>query len=237
MSVGDKIYEGKAKILRETEDPLVVIQDFKDDATAFNALKKGTIRGKGKINCTLSTYFFSYLSRHGIPTHFLSQESEHVMKIKRLQMIPLEVVMRNIVAGSLAKRTGLPEGQPLPKPVLEWYYKRDDLGDPIVNRDHIRMMGLASDDVLRSVESLARRINDLLAAHLLEKGILLVDMKLEFGTDSKGVVLLGDEISGDTCRFWDSTTKEKMDKVRFRQDLGQVEEFYQEVFRRVTGHD
>ncbi len=237
MSGGDKIYEGKAKILRTTDDPEVVVQDFKDDATAFNALKKGTIRGKGRINCQISALLFSNLQRHGIPTHFLSLESDHVMKIKRLNMIPLEVVMRNVVAGSLAKRTGIPEGHPLSKPVLEWYYKRDDLGDPIVNRDHIRMLGLATDDLLRSVESLARRVNDLLVTFFIEKEIILVDMKLEFGTDSQGQVLLGDEISGDTCRFWDKKTGEKMDKDRFRQDLGQVEEFYEEVFRRVTGHD
>jgi phosphoribosylaminoimidazole-succinocarboxamide synthase len=234
---GIRIYEGKAKVLFETGERDAIVQSFKDDATAFNALKKGTILHKGPINCQFSSALFPMLEGKGIPTHFLGMVSPNAMKIRRLTMVPLEVVMRNRVAGSLVKRLGLAEGTVLSHPVLEWYYKRDDLGDPIVNRDHIDVLGLASHAVLAEVERLARKTNDILVPFFATKDILLVDMKLEFGTDMSGKVFLADEISGDTCRFWDAKTLDKMDKDRFRQDLGQVEEHYIALFRRVVGHD
>lgn len=233
----NRIYEGKAKILYETGESDSIVQSFKDDATAFNALKKGTIVHKGPINCQLSSMLFPMLENKGIPTHFLGRMTPIAMKIRRLKMVPLEVVMRNRVAGSLVKRLGLNEGTTLLHPVLEWYYKRDDLGDPIVNRDHIDVLRLASHAVLAEVERLARKTNDVLVPYFAGRDILLVDMKLEFGVDDAGKVYLGDEISGDTCRFWDAKTLDKMDKDRFRQDLGQVEEHYLELFRRVVGHD
>ena len=232
-----KLYEGKAKILYDRGDPDTLVQHFKDDATAFNAQKKGHILHKGAINCQLSAYLFEELEREGVPTHYAKRLTPVEMKVRRLSMIPLEVVLRNRFAGSLAKRLGQPEGGALPFPVLEWYYKRDDLGDPIVNRDHIRVLGLASDATLVEVERLGRMVNDILAGFFHRKGIVLADMKLEFGMDLSGKVLLGDEISPDTCRFWDAKTGDKMDKDRFRRDLGQIEEHYQELFRRVVGHE
>ncbi|MCL4460552.1 MAG: phosphoribosylaminoimidazolesuccinocarboxamide synthase [Nitrospirae bacterium] len=234
---GHKIYEGKAKILFDMGDPDTLVQHFKDDATAFNAQKKGTISHKGAINCQLSAHLFGILEQEGIPTHFVNRTGPVDMTVRRLSMVALEVVLRNRFAGSLAKRLGQPEGGALPMPVLEWYYKRDDLGDPMVNRDHIRVLELAGEETLAAVERLGRKTNAILARVFAQKGIVLVDMKLEFGVDSKGRVLLGDEISPDTCRFWDAKTGEKMDKDRFRRDLGQIEEHYQELFRRVVGHE
>ncbi|MHB1285436.1 MAG: phosphoribosylaminoimidazolesuccinocarboxamide synthase [Leptospirales bacterium] len=231
------IYEGKAKILFETGDRDTIVQRFKNDATAFNALKKGSIPNKGAINCQLSAHLFGLLEAQDVRTHFVDRLSPTDMKVRRLKMVGLEVVMRNRIAGSLVKRLGQPEGTPLAHPILEWYYKRDDLGDPIVNRDHIDILRLATDDVIATIEKMARRINDILLPYFSQKGILLVDMKFEFGTDDTGTVLLGDEISGDTCRFWDSLTHDKMDKDRFRQDLGKIEENYLALFRRVTQHE
>lgn len=233
----NRIYEGKAKILFDIGEKGSVVQRFKNDATAFNALKKGTILNKGAINCQLSAHLFEFLESRGIHTHFQERLSTTDMKVRRLKMIGLEVVMRNRVAGSLVKRLGQAEGTPLPRPVLEWYYKRDDLGDPIINRDHIDILNLASDAVITQIDRTARSVNNLLVPYFAEKGILLVDMKFEFGTDEAGELFLGDEISGDTCRFWDARTHDKMDKDRFRQDLGKIEEFYQELFRRVTQHE
>ncbi len=232
-----KIYEGKAKILFDRGDPRTLVQHFKDDATAFNAQKKGSIPHKGAINCQISAHLFKYLYGKNIPTHFVDRPTPVDMTIRRLTMIPLEVVMRNQVAGSLSKRLGLPEGTSLPRPVLEWYYKRDDLGDPLVNNDHIGILGLASTDTLSTVEQISRKTNDILRGLMASKGIILVDMKLEFGLDAEGKVILGDEISPDTCRFWDAKTGEKMDKDRFRRDLGQIEEHYLALFRRVVEHD
>ncbi len=231
------IYEGKAKILFETGDRDTLVQRFKNDATAFNALKKGSIPNKGAINCQLSAHLFTLLESQDIRTHFVDRLSPIDMKVRRLKMVGLEVVMRNRVAGSLVKRLGQPEGTPLAHPILEWYYKRDDLGDPMVNRDHIDILHLATDDVIATIEKMARRINGILLPYFSGKGILLVDMKFEFGTDDSGAVFLGDEISGDTCRFWDAQTHDKMDKDRFRQDLGKIEENYLALFRRVTQHE
>nr|WP_228369379.1 phosphoribosylaminoimidazolesuccinocarboxamide synthase [Leptospirillum ferriphilum] len=234
---GHRIYEGKAKILFDRGDPDTLVQHFKDDATAFNAQKKGRILHKGAINCQLSAHLFEFLEREGVPTHYVERLTPVEMKVRRLSMVPLEVVLRNRYAGSLAKRLGQPEGGALPFPVLEWYYKRDDLGDPIVNRDHIRVLGVASETILADVERLGRRVNDILSGFFGRKDIVLADMKLEFGVERSGKILLGDEISPDTCRFWDAKTGEKMDKDRFRRDLGHIEEYYLELFRRVVGHE
>jgi phosphoribosylaminoimidazole-succinocarboxamide synthase len=229
-----KIYEGKAKILYETDDPDLLIQHFKDDATAFNAAKRGTIVGKGVMNTRISATLFSYVAEHGVPTHFVKVLSEREMLVRRLQMIRVEVVMRNVVAGSLAKRFGLPEGEALEQPVLEFYYKDDALGDPLINDYHVRMLRLATAAEMEAIGDGAFRVNELLTDFFDRRGILLVDFKLEFGR-YKGEILLGDEITPDGCRLWDKGTREKLDKDRFRRDLGGVEEAYAEVLRRVCG--
>ncbi len=230
------IYEGKAKILFATSDPKVVIQEFKDDLTAFNAQKKGTFFGKGALNCQISATLFKYLALEGVPVHFRSLDSPRRMIIDRLDMVPLEVVVRNRVAGSLGKRLGIPEGSQLSFPLVEWYYKRDDLGDPMVNRDHIRVLKLASDAVLDQIRTLTLQVNDLLVPYFRERGIVLVDMKLEFGWKADGTLTLGDEIDGDTSRLWDVVTGEKFDKDRFRLDLGSVKDGYEKIYERVVGH-
>ncbi|MCI0369862.1 MAG: phosphoribosylaminoimidazolesuccinocarboxamide synthase [candidate division NC10 bacterium] len=229
-----KLYEGKAKILYETDDADLLIQYFKDDATAFNAAKRGTIVGKGVMNNRIAATLFAHVAEHGVPTHFVKVLSEREMLVKRLQIIRIEVVVRNIVAGSLAKRLGLPEGQDLAEPVLEFFYKDDALGDPLINDSHIRMLNLASGPEMEAIVDGAFRVNELLKEYFDRRGILLVDFKLEFGRH-KGQILLGDEITPDGCRLWDKVTREKMDKDRFRRDLGRVEEAYAEVLRRVCG--
>lgn len=229
-----RIYEGKAKILYETGDPDLLIQYFKDDATAFNAAKRGTIVGKGVMNNRISATLLAHVAEHGVPTHFVKVLSDREMLVKRLQIIKIEVVVRNIVAGSLAKRLGLPEGQALAEPVLEFFYKDDALGDPMINDYHIRMLRLASGAEMEAIVDGAFRVNELLTEYFDRRGILLVDFKLEFGRH-KGEILLGDEITPDGCRLWDKATQEKMDKDRFRRDLGGVEEAYAEVLRRVCG--
>ncbi len=229
-----RIYEGKAKILYETDDPDLLIQYFKDDATAFNAAKRGTIVGKGVMNNRISATLLAHVAEHGVPTHFVKVLSDREMLVKRLQIIKIEVVVRNIVAGSLAKRLGLPEGQALAEPVLEFFYKDDALGDPMINDSHIRMLRLASGAEMEAIVDGALRVNELLTEYFDRRGILLVDFKLEFGRH-KGEILLGDEITPDGCRLWDKATHEKMDKDRFRRDLGGVEEAYAEVLRRVCG--
>ena len=230
----DKIYEGKAKILYQTDDQGLLIQYFKDDATAFNAQKKGTILNKGVINCAVSSAIFKFLEAKGIKTHFIEQMGEREMVVKRVEIIPLEVVIRNFVAGSLAKRTGKPEGEPLPETLVEWYYKSDSLGDPMVTKDHIRIFNWATETEVATIERLAKKINGLLVPYFKERGILLVDYKLEFGRHGKEI-LLADEITPDGCRLWDAKTREKMDKDRFRFDLGKVEEGYQEILKRICG--
>ncbi len=230
----EQIYEGKAKKLFRTDDPNLVIHYFKDDATAFNALKKGTIVDKGIMNNTLSTVIFQYLEKRGVKTHFVKKLSDREMLSKKVQIIPVEVVVRNVLAGSLAKKLGREEGEQLKKPVVEFYYKDDALGDPMVNADHVLAFGWATKQELAAITKSALEVGKLLTAFFAKKGIRLVDFKLEFGRH-KGKVLLADEFSPDTSRLWDMKSGEKMDKDRFRRDLGKVEESYSEVVRRVTG--
>jgi len=228
------LYEGKAKRIYTTDSADELLVYYKDDATAFNGEKKGTIESKGVLNNKISTFFFNLLSEHGIPHHFIRMVSQREMLVKSLKILPVEVVVRNIAAGSLAKRIGWAEGTKLPQTILEMYYKNDDLGDPLINNYHIKMMGLATEEQVKTMEEYALKINEILSSYLKEKNLELIDFKLEFGVH-KGEVILGDEISPDTCRFWDSLTGEKMDKDRFRRDLGNVEEAYQEVLYRLTG--
>jgi len=225
----EKLYEGKAKIIYSTDDPNHVIQYFKDDASAFNGVKKGTIVDKGVINNQISTKIFQYLEENGVPTHFVDQPSDREMVVKKLDIILVEVVLRNVVAGSLAKRMGIEEGAVLKRPILEFYYKDDDLGDPMINSDHITVFDLATADEIEVLKTQGMKVNELLTTYFKEKNIRLVDFKLEFGRHN-GEILLGDEISPDGCRLWDWETNEKMDKDRFRFNLGNVEEKYQEVY-------
>jgi len=234
MPRGEKLYEGKAKILYATEDPQAVIQYFKDDATAFNAQKRGTIVDKGVVNNQISAHLFQLLEREGVATHFMKPLSDREMLVKRLQIIPLEVTIRNIVAGGMAKLLALEEGLVLKQPVFEWHYKSDALGDPLINDDHILALGVATPDELQTIRRQSQRVNEILKAYFAQRGIDLVDFKLEFGRH-QGTILLGDEISPDTCRFWEQGTRKKLDKDRFRRDLGDVEAAYQEMLRRVVG--
>jgi phosphoribosylaminoimidazole-succinocarboxamide synthase len=237
MSPGEKLYEGKAKIIYATDDPAVLLTYFKDDATAFNAQKRGQIVDKGKMNCAISTQLFKHLDAAGIPTHWLETTSDREMRVKALTIIPLEVVVRNLAAGSLCRQTGLPQGQPLTPPLVEFYYKNDDLGDPLLTRDRMRAMAIATEEQIDTLQRQALSINQILIDFFAECGITLVDFKLEFGLDRNQQILLGDEISPDTCRLWDQTATDDsqrvMDKDRFRQDLGQVEQAYQRVLERV----
>ncbi len=234
LKVGEKLYEGKAKILYATGDPTLVIQYFKDDATAFNAQKRGTILGKGAVNNQISSRLFQWLEQAGIPTHFVQQLSEREMLVKRLQIIPLEVTMRNITAGGMSRMLGIEEGIVLTPPVFEWHYKSDALGDPLINDDHILALELATTQELDTIRRLSSKVNDTLKAYFAARRIDLVDFKLEFGRH-QARILLGDEISPDTCRFWEQGTKKKLDKDRFRRDLGDVEAAYQEMLKRVLG--
>jgi phosphoribosylaminoimidazole-succinocarboxamide synthase len=234
MIKGALLYEGKAKKLFATDQPGRVIQYFKDDATAFNAQKRGTIADKGIINNKISERLFRLLEDAGVPTHFVQRLSDREMLTKQVSIIPIEVVVRNIMAGSLAKRLGLKEGERIEPPVIELYYKHDALGDPMVNEDHVRLMKLAEPKVVTDIKGWALRINAVLVPFFKARGMVLVDFKLEFGIHD-GWLILADEISPDTCRFWDEKTGESMDKDRFRKDLGRIEEAYQEVLRRVCG--
>ena len=230
--MGELLYEGKAKQVYLTEDPTVVMVHYKDDATAQNGLKRGTIAGKGVINNRMSNYLFQFLEQHGVPTHFIRECNERDTLVRRVEIVPLEVIVRNIAAGSLAERLGLPEGAILPSTVLEFCYKNDALGDPMVNRYHIRAINLATDAELDTICSLALQVNTLLQQRLEQANLTLVDFKLEFGRYNGGI-LLADEISPDTCRLWDTNTHEKLDKDRFRRDLGHTEEAYAEVMHRL----
>jgi len=227
------LYEGKAKKVFQTLDQKLVLVEYKNDATAFNGLKKGQIAGKGSCNNQISTILFQLLEQNGIKTHFIRQVSETEMMVKKLNIILVEVVVRNLAAGSLVKRIGLTEGQELNPPVLEFYYKNDALGDPLINNDHVFALGLAQPKQLSLMAQTAHQVNRVLQEFFLERDLLLVDFKLEFGMAGLEL-LLGDEISPDTCRLWDRVTRKKLDKDRFRQDLGEVAEAYQEVLRRVA---
>lgn len=235
MKRGELLYEGKAKRIYGTEDPDVVWVVYKDDATAFNGLKKGAITGKGEWNNRISSLFFEYLGRHGIVHHFVKTLSATEQLVRKVTILPLEVVVRNWAAGSLVKRLGLKEGTKLQYPVVELYYKNDDLGDPLINDDHIRLLQLADENQLAQIRSEALRINELLIQRMEACDILLIDFKLEFGVDASGTLLLADEISPDTCRFWDRATKKPLDKDRFRRDLGEVEAAYREIWTRLGG--
>lgn len=230
----EQLYEGKAKIIYATSDPDHVIVHYKDDATAFNGLKKESIVGKGELNAKISTAFFRLLESKGIATHFVEQLNELELVVKRLEIIPVEVVIRNIAAGSLVKRLGFSEGAHLPFVIREFYYKDDQLGDPLVNEYHLQAMGVSTFEQLSELSRQALEINRILRGFLAEHNLDLVDFKLEFGLFN-GQVLLGDEISPDTCRFWDTKTREKLDKDRFRQDLGGLTQAYAEVYKRIIG--
>ena len=231
----EQLYEGKAKKVFSTDVPGVYIVDYKDDATAFNGVKKGTIVGKGVINNRVTNFLMQKLEAEGIPTHFVEQLSDRETAVKAVKIVPLEVIVRNVAAGSLSKRLGLPEGTPMNKTVLEFSYKNDELGDPMINDYHIFAMDLCTEDELNTIKDYALAINEILKAYFKTLNIDLIDFKLEFGRTEDGTIVLADEISPDTCRFWDSTTHEKLDKDRFRRDLGNVEGAYQEILRRLMG--
>ena len=231
----EQLYEGKAKKVFATDDPNVVLVSYKDDATAFNGLKKGTIEGKGSINNRMTNFLMRMLEKEGVPTHYIEELNDRETLVRKVSIVPLEVIVRNVAAGSLAKRLGLPEGTPLRQTVLEYCYKDDALGDPMVNEYHIAAMGWASGETMKQIADYALRINELLKAWFKPLDIDLIDFKLEFGVTNDGRLVLADEISPDTCRFWDSKTHEKLDKDRFRRDLGGVEEAYREIERRLMG--
>jgi phosphoribosylaminoimidazole-succinocarboxamide synthase len=239
MVAGQKLYEGKAKILYTTDDPEVLLTYFKDDATAFNAQKRGSIAGKGEINCAISTHLFKLMESRGVPTHFIDRPSPVEMTVKAVKIIPLEVVVRNIAAGSLCKQTGIPLGTVIDTPLVEFYYKDDALGDPLLTLDRLFLINVATPEQVQQLQTLARQINQVLTDFFNQCGITLVDFKLEFGIDAQGTLILADEISPDTCRLWNQAETDPqrrvMDKDRFRQDLGNVEAAYQQVLDRVLG--
>jgi phosphoribosylaminoimidazole-succinocarboxamide synthase len=234
MTAGTLLYEGKAKKIFTTGDPDQILQYFKDDATAFNAQKRGTIVEKGIVNNKVSERLFRLLEQNGVPTHFVERKSDREMLTKKVMIVPVEVVVRNVMAGSLAKRLGLKEGEAIQPAIVEWYYKNDALGDPLIADEHVRLLKLATPEQMAEIKRLALKVNSLLQPFFAERKMMLVDFKLEFGLYD-GKLILADEISPDTCRFWDQATKESMDKDRFRKDLGKIEEAYQEVLKRVCG--
>ena len=233
----EMMYEGKAKQVFKTDRDDEVIVRYKDDATAFNGAKKGTITDKGVLNNKITTFFFDLLAKNGVPTHFIERLDDREQRVKKLSIVPLEVIIRNRCAGSMAKRYGREEGEELAFPTIEFCLKDDDLDDPLINTYHIRALNIASQEDLDTITKLAFKVNDVLKKFLAEKEVISADFKLEFGKDTKGNILLGDEISPDTCRFWDANTLEKLDKDRFRRDLGNVEEAYHEMLRRLTGKE
>ena len=235
MEKKEQLYEGKAKKVFATDDANLVIVDYKDDATAFNGEKKGTITGKGVINNVMSNHMFQLLEQQGVPTHFVEQLSERETLVKKVSIVPLEVIIRNISAGSFAKRFGVEEGIVFDQPTIEFSYKNDDLGDPLINSYHALALKLATPEEIETIKKYAFQVNDLLKSFMKEIGIDLVDFKLEFGRLTDGTIVLADEISPDTCRLWDEKTHEKLDKDRFRRDLGGVEDAYHEVMRRLMG--
>lgn len=235
MQKAEQLYEGKAKKVYATNDPNLCIVSYKDSATAFDGKKKGTIEGKGVINNLVTNHLMKYLEGHGIPTHLVEELNDRETLVKKVSIVPIEVIVRNIAAGSLSKRLGLEEGTKLALPVLEYCYKDDDLGDPMINDYHIAALNLASADELEEIAAYALKVNELLSAYLHDLNIELIDFKLEFGKTCDGKIVLADEISPDTCRFWDSTTGKKLDKDRFRRDLGDVEDAYREIMKRLLG--
>ncbi|QUI24393.1 phosphoribosylaminoimidazolesuccinocarboxamide synthase [Vallitalea pronyensis] len=229
------LYEGKAKKVFKTDDEEKLIVSYKDDATAFNGVKKGSIEEKGSVNNRVSNYLMGLLEKEGIPTHLIEELNERETVVRKVQIVPLEVIVRNIAAGSLSKRLGLEEGTKMASTVLEYCYKNDDLGDPMINDYHIYAMSLATEEELKTIADMSLKINTTLTTYFASINIELVDFKLEFGRTSDGHIILADEISPDTCRFWDKNTGEKLDKDRFRRDLGKVEDAYQEILKRTLG--
>ena len=232
MKKGTQLYEGKAKKVYMTDDPDVLIVDYKDDATAFNGEKKGTIVGKGAINNRMSNYLFKQLEKEGIPTHLIEELSDRETAVKKVSIVPLEVIVRNVAAGSFSRRLGVPEGTEFTEPTIEFSYKNDELGDPLINDYFARALNLASWDEIETIKKYAFKINEVLKEFFLAAELRLIDFKIEFGR-YHGTIILADEISPDTCRLWDVHTNEKLDKDRFRRDLGNVEEAYQEVMKRI----
>ena len=237
MNKMNQLYEGKAKRVYETEDPNLLIVSYKDDATAFNGLKKGTIVGKGVINNQMSNRLMMRLAKAGVPNHFVEELNERDTLVRRVQIVPLEVIVRNIAAGSFSKRYGIDEGVVFDKPTVEYSYKNDALGDPLLNTSHALALGAATEEEIETIRRYALKVNEFLKAFWLECGVILVDFKLEFGRTAEGEIILADEISPDTCRLWDAKTHEKLDKDRFRRDLGGVEDAYQEIMKRLMAHE
>ena len=231
----EQLYEGKAKKVFATEDPALVIVSYKDDATALDGLKKGTIPGKGTVNNRMSDFLFSLLEKEGVPTHFVEELNDREALVKKVSIVPLEVIIRNISAGSFARRYGVEEGIVFAEPTIEFSYKNDALHDPLLNSYHALALGLATKEEIETIKSMAFRVNEVLKAYFLKLNVRLVDFKLEFGRLPDGKIVLADEISPDTCRFWDATTGEKLDKDRFRRDMGGVEDAYHEMMKRVFG--
>jgi len=237
MNKINQLYEGKAKRVYETEDPNLLIVSYKDDATAFNGLKKGTIAGKGVINNQMSNRLMMRLAKAGVPNHFVEELNERDTLVRRVQIVPLEVIVRNIAAGSFSKRYGVDEGVVFDEPTVEYSYKNDALGDPLLNTSHALALGAATEEEIETIRRYALKVNEFLKAFWLECGVILVDFKLEFGRTADGEIILADEISPDTCRLWDAKTHEKLDKDRFRRDLGGVEDAYKEIMKRLMSHE
>ena len=235
MEKKEQLYEGKAKKVFATDDANLVIVDYKDDATAFNGEKKGTITGKGVINNVMSNHMFQLLEQQGVPTHFVEQLSERETLVKKVSIVPLDVIIRNISAGSFAKRFGVEEGIVFDEPTIEFSYKNDELGDPLMNAYHAIALKAATREEIETIKAMAFKVNEVMKQYFDTLNVILVDFKLEFGKTADGKIVLADEISPDTCRLWDKTTKEKLDKDRFRRDMGGVEEAYQEIMKRVMG--
>ena len=233
MKKCEQIYEGKAKKVFATDDPNLCIVDYKDDATAFNGQKKGTIVGKGVVNTRMSNFMFQLLEKHGVKTHFVEELSDRETLEKKVSIVPLEVIIRNLSAGSFAKRYGVEEGIEFAQPTIEFSYKNDDLGDPLINDYHALALGLATQEEIDTIKAMAFKVNEVMKEYFKKLDVILVDFKLEFGKTADGEIVLADEISPDTCRFWDVHTHEKLDKDRFRRDLGGVEEAYAEMMKRI----
>ena len=236
MVKGEQLYEGKAKKVFATDDPELLLVSYKDDATACNGLKKGTIAGKGVINNKMSNALMQYLEKKGVPTHYVEEINDRDTLVKKVQIVPLEVIIRNIAAGSFSKHYGVEEGTLLKAPTIEFSYKNDELGDPLINDYHALALGLATQEEIDTIKKYAFKVNEELKAFWKSCGVTLVDFKLEFGRLSDGTIVLADEISPDTCRLWDSETGMKLDKDRFRRDMGGVEDAYQEIMRRLQAH-